>query len=269
MNVQGFDFTVDVLQSILWQYNQATTLLALLNNKQNWLDENQTKFWFNVDAATDETGNGWYQNVFNLITADTFGLAVWSIILGLPLYVTTPQVPNSQIWGFNEYTDDTDTALINNYFNFGSSSDTVSNFSNLNTTISLQPEEQRFLLRLRYYQLITRGQILSPQALESDSNLNPTPYDINAFLNYLCETSHINYSGTIYIIDNLDMTITYAFTSANFPSGLFEAIKTLDLFPRPAGVLLNTETILNGDFYFLNTNVFTLLNGNAFNLLKG
>jgi hypothetical protein len=267
MNVQGFDFTVDVLQSILWQYNHATNLLSLVDNKQTWLNENQTNFWFNENASSDTTGNGWYQNVFNLLTANTFGLAVWSILLDIPLFVTTPQIPNSQIWGFNAYTDDTDTALINNYFNFGNTSETVSNFSNLNTTITLSNEEQRFLLRLRYYQLVTRGQILSPQALESESNTNPTPYDINSFLNYLCETSDIDYPGEIYILDNLDMTITYVFTSASFSVALLQAIINLDLFPRPAGVLLNTAVVIGGNFLFLNENVFTLLNGNPLAVL--
>ena len=63
MNIQGFDFTVDVLQSILWQYNQSTNLLSLLNYKQSWLDENQTKFWFNPDTTDAGDQNGWYQNV--------------------------------------------------------------------------------------------------------------------------------------------------------------------------------------------------------------
>lgn len=253
-NVQGFNFDVDILQAILWQYNDATNLIGLLNNKQAWLDENQTNFWFNPDTSPDGDQNGWYQNVFNLLTAQNFGLAVWSILLNVPVYIanTSPN-ENDLIFGFNYYPGYTKN--LNFYY---------ANFSNLNTQITLTTEEQRFLLRLRYYQLITRGQLLSWQA---NVSYNPTPYDINAFLNYLCETSDIGYTGTIYCVDNLNMTMTYVFTSGTFSSSLLQAILDLDLFPRPAGVLLNQGIIISGNFLFLNGSNFTLLNGNPLMLL--
>jgi len=261
MNIQQFNFVVDVLQSILWQYNDATNLLSLLNDKQAWLNENQTNFWFNENASNDANNNGWYQNVFNLLTANEFGLSVWSIILGIPSYIASNVLePNSQIFGFNAF--EIDGSLENNYSNFYDS-----NFSNVNSGIQITLEQQRFLLRLRYYQLITRGQVLSPQALESSSNTNPTPFDINAFLNYLCETSDIGYSGTIYVVDNLNMTMTYVFTSNTFPSGLLQAILANDVFPRPAGVYINQGVIISGYFLFLNQSNFTLLNGNPLSLL--
>ena len=72
--IQEFDFSVDLLQAILWQYNNATSLQSLLNSEQAWVIENQTEFWEN-----------WLRDVFDLRTANEFGLSVWSIILGIPL----------------------------------------------------------------------------------------------------------------------------------------------------------------------------------------
>jgi len=73
---------------------------------------------------------------------------------------------------------------------------------------------------LRYYQLCNRGDVT----------------DVNAFLNYLISTSNIDWSGTIYMLDNLNMTVTYHFTAPAFPSDLLTTIQNFDLLPRPAGV---------------------------------
>ncbi len=63
------------------------------------------------------------------------------------------------------------------------------------------------MLRLRYFQITNLGDIV----------------DINIFLNYLCEkmNSFINYTGNIYILDNYSMSITYNFTTPDFPQDLF------------------------------------------------
>ena len=78
--IQEFDYSVDLLKAILWQYNESPNLLSLVTQKQEWYTQNQSEFW-----------SDWYTNVFNLQTANLFGLAVWSIILNVPLYV--PYVP--------------------------------------------------------------------------------------------------------------------------------------------------------------------------------
>jgi hypothetical protein len=203
MNIQEFNYTVNLLQAILWQYDEATNLLSLINQKQAWYNLNQSQFW-----------KDWYNNVFNLITANAFGLSVWSYILYVPLFFENiPEAGDAPIWGFNQVISW--PTLENTYLNFGNG-----NFSSKGTVISLTLEEQRFLLRLRYFQLSNRGS---------------TPY-INQFLNYLCSTSNINFTGTIYVLDGLNMTMTYVFTTGDFSQNLFDAIKILDLFPRPTGV---------------------------------
>jgi hypothetical protein len=72
--IEDFDFSVDILSALLWRQNNATTLQSLLQQKQDWYNENHTQFW-----------QDWYTNVFNLQTANEFGLSVWAQILGIPL----------------------------------------------------------------------------------------------------------------------------------------------------------------------------------------
>ena len=90
-DIQMFDLSVNLLQAILWQYNDAENLQALLVAKQAWYNSNQQAFW-----------QGWIANVFNLDTADEFGLGVWSIILGLPNFINQsspgPEIP---VFGFD------------------------------------------------------------------------------------------------------------------------------------------------------------------------
>lgn len=273
MKVQTFDYSVDLLQGVIWQYDEATHLLSLINQKQIWYNTNQTKFW------TD-----WYNNVFNLLTANTFGLSVWSYILNVPLYLLNEVESSSKpIWGFNSIllsgtliagmntvtglsstaqmfigmtvwdnninipfgttvasiVSGTEITLSNNavnsitevitfflgnsYLNFGEYprvGNQGSNFSIRGKVITLTEEEQRFVLRLRYFQLSNRIDVT----------------DVNKFLNYLIMTSNIGWPGTIYMLDNLNMTITYHFTAPNFPPNLLMVLETFDVLPRPAGV---------------------------------
>lgn len=217
MRIQAFDYSVNLLQSVLWQYNEATNLLSLINQKQAWYYLNQTTFWEN-----------WFDDVFSLDTANSFGLAVWSYILNVPLYLQAePEPADTPVWGFNN--NSAYPILENTYLNFGNA-----NFSSRDNTIYLTEEEQRFLLRLRYFQLITRGDVT----------------DINSFLNYLINTSDIGYTGTLYVLDGLNMTITYVFTGTNFPPNLLQAILLLDTLPRPAGVGLKIHVNYGKQFGF-------------------
>lgn len=211
MRIQQFNYATDVLQAILWQQDKATNLLQLATQKNAWYEVYQTEFW------TD-----WYNDVFNLLTANTFGLSVWSYILNIPLYIDLdPEPADKPIFGFNFFNPSYPT-LGNSYFNFGNG-----NFSTRGSVLTLTEEEQRFLLRLTYYKYCSRADVT----------------DVNVFLNYLVSTSDIGYLGTIYMLDGLDMSITYVFTSPGFPHDLLQAIKDLDSFPRPAGV--GIEYVIN------------------------
>lgn len=196
MRVQKFDFLTDLNQVLLWVYDKATNLKSLIRDKNDWYFIYFTSFW-----------NNWYSNVFNLVSANPFGLSVWSHILNVPYYVNDYVTPDyKKIWGFNAVTGST---VENDNKNFDNG-----NFAR--TTFTLTVEEQRFLLRLRYFQICTRGDVTS----------------VNSFLNYLITTSNINYSGTVYMLDNLDMSVTYVFTAPDFPRELLKVIQQLDVLPR-------------------------------------
>ena len=212
MRIQEFNYTLDILQAILWQYNEATNMQTLLQEKQDWYDENQSQFW-----------EDWYNNVFNLITANTFGLSIWSIILNVPNYLNSGIIPNELVFGFNGG-DPPD----NDYENFERGT-----FSNVGDVIVLTEEQQRLVLRLRFYQLVSRGAIP----------------EINTFLSELFQTSGTVFSGNAWVLDGFDMTITYVF---NFylPKIMRSIINQLDLMPRPAWVGVKHIIALGNTFGF-------------------
>ena len=208
-NIQGFDYSVNLLQSIIWQYSNAPNFTGLISAKQSWYDKNQSQFW-----------KDWYNNVFNLLTANTFGLSVWSYILQVPTYVLeTPEPDDKPLWGFND--NSAYPILENTYLNFGNG-----NFSTRGQELILTNEQQRFLLRLRFFQLFTTGNVeISNPFIESDPAAPVS--GINNFLQYLIGTSDIDYDGTIYALDGLDMSMTYVFTTENFPPRYYKRYKNL------------------------------------------
>ena len=128
--VQPFDQSVNVLPSILWQYENADKFVRMIQSQQAWIDENQNKFW-----------QDWFRDVSDVDTANSFGLSVWARILGINLAVpTTPTVGNTS-WGFGA-----------NRKNFGNG-----NFGrDRDGQISLSLDQQRLVIKLRLAQIIVR-----------------------------------------------------------------------------------------------------------------
>ena len=220
--IQQFDYSVNVLQAVLWQYDESPNLLGLLNRKQTWYTTYQTDFW-----------SSWYTNVFNLQTANLFGLSVWSFILNAQLYVPyNPEPDSAPIWGFND--NSLYPTLENTYTNFFGG-----NFSSLGDIITLSEAEQRFLLFLRYYQLTTRGVV----------------GDINTYLNFLVGLlgPSIGFTGAMYALDGLDMTMTYVLTNNTFPANLLQILIEEDILPRPAGVGIKEVIIIEGVTFGFNS----------------
>lgn len=193
MNTQLFDYSVDLLKTILWENNTAIRSNNLIIKKNEWVNASQTEFWQN-----------WFTDVFDLRTANNFGLSVWSVILGLPLNTgVEPDPPGKPIWGFGMYKK--------NFIG--------GNFSNANSQFIPTIEEKRILLRLRYYQLTSRCAI---------PEINASLKDVfSAFLPY-----------KVYVLDQLNMQILLVFT---FDPGirLLHLLKTFDLIPRETGVKIN------------------------------
>ncbi len=207
--IQAFDFSVNLLQSLIWQYDKAANLEALLQKKQDWYNENQTAFW------TD-----WVKDVFDLRTANEFGLSVWAIILQVPIIVSLAPAPPGQVaWGFGEFNK---------------------NFENGDFKLSaggaqiLTPEQARLVLQLRYFQLQSSGTI--PEA--------------NRFLRYVFGEFPVSHQSKAWIEEGaLPMTIVYVF--AFFPSSQLQfVLENYDILPRPAGVGASYEIRIPSAFGF-------------------
>lgn len=213
--IQTFDFSVDLRRALLWQYNDAARLEGLLQQKQDWYNANQEAFW-----------NDWTADVFDLRTANDFGLAVWAIILDIPLVVASQgDDANKPIWGFDQYRQ-----------NF-----TNGNFAST-AAASLSTEQKRLVLRLRYFQLVTTGAVP----------------EINEFFAYLFAPL-----GPAYVNDGYNMTARYVF---NFPlpSAIEMVLTEYDLLPRPAGVKIDYVVIGDADGWGFGRYHENFTNGNFY-----
>ncbi len=222
MKIQEIEYHINMVQSLLWQYSSATQAIEpLVFAKQDYYDRAYSAFWEN-----------WVTDVFNLVTANEFGLAVWSIILNLPLFIPIePQPTDKPIFGFNEL-DGGDP--INDYVNFERG-----NFYPIESAYKLTIEEQRLVLRLRYYELVSNGAMVNVGI--------PAGYRVNAVNDYL-KVLFADY-GPVYALDGLDMSITYVFL---FPikSQLLRVLMDYNILPRPAGVKVKYRVITGPIFGF-------------------
>lgn len=183
--VQSFDFSVDLLRALLWQYEGAEGLQSILAAKSEWYAVNQEQFWAD-----------WYDDVFNLQTANDFGLRVWGVILDTDLSIDQPGTGARAVFGFG--------ANNQNFTNGGFGRDAAG-------TAGLTLDQKRTVLRMRYYQLVSDGSV--------------------PFTNYILQ----DVFGTGYVLDQLDMTARYVFPTA-LPSSVLTVLQSFDLLPRPAGV---------------------------------
>lgn len=186
--IQQFDFSVDLLRALLWQDNKAARLTSLLKQKQTWYDTNVSTFW-----------EDWVRDVFDIRTANDFGLSVWAIVLGIPLTTILPPTTKAN-FGFGPHNLNFDRG------NFGSASQTV---------VGLTLEQRRILLRLRYFSLITRCTIP----------------EVNAWMKYL-----LGDQGSVYVLDANDMSYTTYVFGFQPNSALAFVLEQYDVLPRPAGV---------------------------------
>lgn len=186
--VQKFAYSVDLMETLLWQHNNAVRLESLSRAKNLWYQENSGDFW-----------EAWVRDVFDLRTANLFGLRVWSIILDLPLNFALP-LNTSKAFGFGVFNA-----------NFNRRGFALSN----NNAADVSIEDARLLLRLRYLQLICY----------------PSITEINRILKTVFEER-----GGAYALDSLDMRyVTYVFRFIP-GSSLASLLLQYDVLPRPAGV---------------------------------
>lgn len=199
--IQAIDTSVDLLKALLWQHDRAEALKSLIAAKQAWYETNHTEFW-----------NSWVRDVFDISTANEFGLLVWARILNVPLFVEKPATVGKAAFGFGSN---------NQNFNNGNFARGAPGVVNLTT------EQKRLVIQLRYFQLTTRGAVT----------------EINEFYTTVFE------EGAVYVDDNLDMTADYFFTFS--PSSAIRfVLENFDLLPRPAGVGLNIQIQVPDSFGF-------------------
>lgn len=187
--IADFDSSVDLVRALLWQHDNATALRSLIESKQDWYNINQSTFWAN-----------WYRDVFSIDTANDFGLAVWGRILNVGLGLQVDSTIGIPHFGFGIY---------HRNFNNGNFARATSGEQALST------EQKRLIIRLRYYQLISRGTVVE---------INEAMVRIFGDL------------GQVFVRDPLDMSkITYVFKFT--PSSRVRLIlDRMNLLPRPSGI---------------------------------
>lgn len=204
----SIDFSVNLMGSILWQHEGAQNLVSMAQNDQSWADINQRDFW-----------DAWRRDVFDLTTANAFGLMVWSIILNSPLTIKQTG-GDRENWGYGTFTG------IRNFENAAFS------YSFGGATVTL--ESARKLLRIRYFQL----------------TMAPTVYNIN----YMLWT--VFGPNSAYLIDRyttVPMTMEYRFLIPVAPD-LADIFTKFDVLPRPSGVLSTWSTTPRDAWGYETTN---------------
>jgi hypothetical protein len=137
----------DILQALKWLQNDAPAITAILTAKDKWYNNYHDLFW-----------TQWETNVFDLRSANNFGLQIWCIILGIPssgfgLY------PASNSWAYGSNRENfvysgADTTIVE------ADRNTVGgNFYGGGGTEILNLDEIRKLLQLRYIALVSNGSI--------------------------------------------------------------------------------------------------------------
>lgn len=201
-SVQSFDFHSDLLKAILWQYEDADNLKALAGYKSAYFDKSTVQFWRN-----------WYRDVFNIDTANEFGLNIWSRILDVPLGIDVPPSDKTKVGlGFGK-------KKANFKANFRRNSD---------YTLSLTVEQKRLIIRMRYFNLTQ----------------SPTVTNINEFLMRLFWQE----DSKVFVLDPLDMTYMYYVFNYNPDERLRLLLENFDLMPRPSGVGVKYRIVTKQSF---------------------
>ena len=186
MNTQQFNASIDLMQQLLWQHEDKPNLQSIVSQKQAFYDAEHSAFW-----------NNWLVNVFDLRTANQFGLSVWAKILDIPIQFSS--LVRDTVFGFGIYRR-----------NFGRGTFQANQIRPLGV---LTLEEWRLLLRLRYWQLVSRGAI--PET--------------NKFYLYLFG------NNSNMMVDGFNMEVRHYF-NPELSANMIYNLTALDILVRPAGV---------------------------------
>jgi len=166
-------YVIDVQRAIKWLHSNAPHVTKIIQDKAAFYNTNQNIFWEN-----------WKISVFDLRTANTFGLMVWCIILGVP----------SQLFGL--YPGNFSWAYGPNRQNFKYSGGAVANpntvggnFYGGGDTTLLSIQEVRWALQLRYAMLISNGSVKYVNRMLAYIFNEEKPWDFAAGKYFYCTDS--------------------------------------------------------------------------------
>lgn len=185
---------VEDIQSFAWretvisQFSNSPVLLQTISNFADYLDP-------------AKLSDAFFQNIWNIDTAQGYGLDVWGRIVGVSRVI---QLPGSEpYFGFDEATD----AYTFNEGIFYRGADLTTNFE-------LSDTAYRRLILAKALANICDGSIPAINQIL-----------INLFSDY----------GNCYVTDGGDMTMTYTFGASLSPVD-FAIVAQTGVLPRPAGV---------------------------------
>ena len=137
-------YNTSLLQVLKWMQNQAPNITSLITQKDNWYTNYQWTFWQN-----------WYTNVFNLATANNFGILIWCIILGVPTQVFGLDA-TTYAWAYGNSRQN----YINSQTPAPPDANLIGgNFAAGGQTTILNLQEARWALQLRYVTLVSNGRL--------------------------------------------------------------------------------------------------------------
>ena len=251
-NVTNYDFDYDMSPVVLWQYNDAERLKAIIANEQAFLDENVSSFYkdFNRD-------------VLNITTANTFGLNVWGILLGVP----RPNKPGTILKTFYAYSGGYGFAYIDKPLDETTVGDPCYIYDSQNNTmtqqgsVSIIKDESSFYWQRTHgaYALYHRANSRNDKEIEVPGGLEPFTDDQYRLLlrariylltfdgsaRALNEFFHILFPDLqVTVTDNGDMTADISVLNEMDPeiAVLFQNPYAEIFLPRPSGVRYNTAT---------------------------
>lgn len=196
----------NVGETIVSQYANSPTLLQLIQT-----------FNVNVDPAADI--DNFYNYVFNIETAQGFGLDIWGKILGVTRYIN---VASASYFGFTGVTGRTNAS--GDSFGGGPSPTGAQPFYSGQATtanFALSDDAYRVLLYAKALYNITSGSIQS----------------INQILINLFIAPVSGRTGNVYVTDGEDMTMTYTFDITPPLTQIeYSIVSQSGVLPRPTGV---------------------------------
>jgi hypothetical protein len=178
--------------TIISQYANSPIITGLVAYMDEWLDQTQ-----NLD--------NFYDNIWNVATAQGYGLDVWGRIVGVQ---RTVQVAQGKFFGFNEQT-------VNTVEPFGPGG-VGCFYSGTPQTVSVALADSSF------------RQLIFAKAAANISN--GSSRSINSILRSLFPNR-----GNAYVVDNLNMTMQYVFLFSLQPFEL-AIVSQSGVLPKPVGV---------------------------------